>query len=285
MRFAAVMNQALAILIAASVITFPICAESFNTIVPFTAGLQICGAISVGADGNVRISEWSAKRVGIYDKDGKIVGTIKGIGDPSGNVFDNEGNFYVSSYSHRRVWKIAADGTKSVYADGFDVPAGLSWIDDCLYVANRDAGEVVRIEKNGRKTVLAHGLPQPVSVLKINDGALIISCLAGSPRILETDGRISVLIDEIRSSGINIIADGDDAFIFCVISDKNGGGTVERVTLGGVPGSRTARREVLASGFSTPIGTARLSDGRVIFDAWGHGAAYIIETNKQQSKK
>lgn len=94
----------------------------------------------------------------------------------------------------------------------------------------------MRIEKNGKKTVLARGLPQPVSCLRLKDGAFVISCLAGSPRILEADGSLSVLIPEIGASGINVIPDGDDAFIFCVISD----GTVERVALGGSAGNRTA---------------------------------------------
>ena len=241
---------------------------------PFISGLQVCGAISIDADGNIWISDWSGQRVGIYDSEGRLVRTIEGIGDPSGNVFDDKGNFYVSSYSYRQVWKIDPSGRKRVYADGFDVPAGLAWIDGCLYVANRDAGELVRIEKNGRKTVLAEDLPQPVSCLKLKDGALIISCLSGSPRILEKNGKLSVLIPEITSSGINIIPDEDDSFIFCVISD----GTVERVTLGGKPGNRTVKRTVLASGFHTPIGVARLPDGNIIFDAW-HEGVFILEMN------
>lgn len=242
---------------------------------PFTTGLHICGAISIDADENIRISEWSSERVGIYDKNGKLIRTIEDIGDPSGNCFDDEGNYYVCAYSYGRIYKITPDGKKSVYATGFDVPAGIAWIDSAIHVCNRDAGELVRIEKNGKKTVLAKGLPQPVSCLKLKEGAFVISCLAGSPHILEADGSISVLIPEITSSGINIIPDGENAFIFCVISD----GTVEHVTLGGKPGKRTTKREILAKGFSTPIGVARLPDGRIIFDAWGQSAAYIIETN------
>ena len=63
-----------------------------------------------------------------------------------------------------------------------------------------------------------------------------------------------------------MIPDGGDAFIMCAI----GNGTVECVTL-------DARREVLAEGFSTPIGVARLPDGRLIFDALGQGAACVID--------
>lgn len=232
---------------------------------PFVTGLGICGAISYDKAGNVYISEWSSKRVGIYDSDGKNIGVIDGIGDPSGNIFDPDGNFYVSSYSYGRVWRVAPDGQKSVYASGFNVPAGLAWIDGCLYVCNRDAGEVLRIEHNGGKTVLARDLPQPVSVLKMKDGPYIISCLAGNLYRLDADGKLSVFLPEIAASGINIIPDGDDAFILCVISD----GTVERITL-------DKKRVVLAEGFSTPIGVARCPDGRIIFDAWGQSAAYII---------
>ena len=249
-------------------------------LLPFTTGLRICGAVSVDTDENVRISEWSSERVGIYDKGGRLVRTIDGVGDPSGNCFDDEGNFYVCAYSYGRIYKISPDGRKSVYASSFDVPAGISWIDGRLHVANRDAGELVRIEKNGKKTVLARGLPQPVSCLKFKDGAFVISCLNGSPHIMEADSSLSVLIPEISASGINIIPDGDNAFIFCVISD----GTVERVTLGGTAGKRTVTREVLAKGFSTPIGVARLPDGRIIFDAWGQSAAYVLDVNRSTNR-
>ena len=249
-----------------------------ETLTPFVSALDICGALSYDGAGNLYISEWSARRVGIYNARGELADVINGIGDPSGNAFDSEGNFYVSSYSYGCVWKISPDRKKSIYADGFTVPAGLAWIDGRLHVCNRDAGEVVRIEKNGRKTVLARGLPQPVAVMKLKDGACVISCLAGSPRILESDGTLSVLIPEIKASGINIIPDGENSFLFCVISD----GTVERVTLGGTPKKRTVTRTVLARGFSTPIGIARCPDGNVIFDAWGQGAAYIITVQKLQ---
>ena len=68
-----------------------------ETLTPFVTGLHICGAISCGRDRNVYISEWSGERVGIYNKDGNLAGVLDGIGDPSGNVFDPEGNFSVSS--------------------------------------------------------------------------------------------------------------------------------------------------------------------------------------------
>ena len=243
-----------------------------ETLTPFVTGLHICGAISCGRDRNVYISEWSGERVGIYNKDGNLAGVLDGIGDPSGNVFDPDGNFYVSSYSHGCVWRVSPKGEKSIYAGGFDVPAGLAWIDGCLYVCSRDAGEILRIEKDGKKTVIAKGLPQPVSLLKLKDGSYIISCLAGSPRRLDGEGKLSVFIPEITASGINIIPDGDDAFILCAISD----GTVERITT-------DKERTVLARGFSTPIGVARCPDGRIIFDAWGQSAAYIIAAPSEES--
>lgn len=267
------MKKLLLPMIAICMTGFATAQPSSGDLKPFTTGLHICGAISIDSDENVRISEWSSERVGIYDKSGKLLRTIDGVGDPSGNCFDEDGNFYVCAYSYGHIYRITPEGEKSVYASGFDVPAGISWIDGHLHVANRDAGELVRIESNGKKTVLARGLPQPVSCLKLKDGAFIISCLDGSPHILEADGTLSVLIPEITSSGINIIQDGEDAFIFCAISD----GTVERVTLYGKTGKRTVKREILAKGFSTPIGVARLPDGRIIFDAWGQSAAYILE--------
>ncbi|MBQ8089933.1 MAG: hypothetical protein IJ233_04270, partial [Pyramidobacter sp.] len=193
-----------------------------QTLAPFVTGLGICGTVSLDARGNTYISEWSSERVGIYSPEGKLIGAIEDIGDPSGNVFDPDGNFYVSSYSYGRVWRVAPDGTKTVYADGFSVPAGLAWIDGCLHVCSRDAGQIVRIEPDGSRTVIAGGLPQPVALIKMKGGSFIISCLAGSPRRLAPDGTLTVFIPEISSSDISMVPDGDDAFIMCVIS----GGTV-----------------------------------------------------------
>lgn len=244
-----------------------------STLQPLITGLGICGAISIDAQCHIWISEWANRRVGIYDQNGKQIGMLTGIGDPSGNVFDDKGNFYVSAYSLGRVYQISSHGESRIYADGFQVPAGLAWIDGGLSICNRDAGELVRIEWNGTQTVLARGMPRPVSCLRLSDGAIVISCLGGPPHILESDGKLDVLLPEIGASGINIIPDGDNRFIFCVISD----GTVERVTLSGPAHHRTARREVLASGFSTSIGVARLPDGRIIFDAWGQGSAYVLD--------
>ena len=44
---------------------------------PFATGLRICGAVSVDTDENVRISEWSSERVGIYDKGGHPLAPLK----------------------------------------------------------------------------------------------------------------------------------------------------------------------------------------------------------------
>ncbi|MCM1321928.1 MAG: hypothetical protein NC041_09190 [Bacteroides sp.] len=246
--------------------------ETPKTLRPLIKDLHICGAISFDKSDHAYISEWSSERVGIYDKNGNLIRTIEEIGDPSGNTFDDDGNFYVSSYSYGTIWKITPSGEKSIYASGFNVPAGLSWIEGSLYAANRDAGELVSIDKNGRKKVLAENLPQPVSCLKMKDGSIVISCLNGSPHILAPDETVSVLIPQISSSGINIIPDGQNSFLFCVISD----GTVERVTVSKNSESYTAARKILASGFSVPIGIARRSDGKILFDAWGQSAAYLM---------
>ena len=57
-----------------------------QTLKPFVTDLRICGAISVDSDQNIRISEWTSRRIGIYDKRGKLVRTIEDIGEPSGSI-------------------------------------------------------------------------------------------------------------------------------------------------------------------------------------------------------
>ena len=57
-----------------------------QTLKPFVTDLHICGAISVDSEQNIRISEWTSRRIGSYDKSGNLVRTVEDIGEPSGSI-------------------------------------------------------------------------------------------------------------------------------------------------------------------------------------------------------
>lgn len=240
-----------------------------SAMTPFITNLSIPGGLMYDRKGVLYIAEWGSQRICSYDENGKRRLVSEAVGDPSGIAFDEENNLFVAHYSGGVVYKIDQEGKKSIYASGFNVPAGITFIDGLLYVPNRDAGEVVRIEKSGEKTVVASGLPQPVSVLKQGD-KLVVSCLSGPIYVVDPSGHAQVLTPGVVGSGINIVADGDDAFYICIISS----GTVERITMNG-------ERRVLAVGFDTSLGIARRPDGNLVFAAWGQRAAYKLDLGKK----
>ncbi len=226
---------------------------------PLIKELSIPGGVLYDYNEVLHITEWGNQRIFRYDERGMRTVVTEDVGNPAGIAFDKDNNLYVAHYSGDR------QGRKSIYARGFNVPAGITFIDGLLYVPNRDAGEVVRIEKDGKKTFVTSGLPQPVSLLKRGD-KLVISCLSGPIYTVDSSGKAQVLTPGVMGSGINIVPDEDDAFYICVISS----GTVEWITMKG-------ERTVLAEGFSPPLGIAQRPDGNLIFAAWEQRAAYKLD--------
>ena len=71
---------------------------------------------------------------------------------PSGVAADSSGNIYAASFSDNKVFRIAPDGTKSVYVESVNLggPVGIA-IDefDNLYVANYTKNNILKVTQSG----------------------------------------------------------------------------------------------------------------------------------------
>jgi len=243
---------------------------SAKDLVPLISDLHIPGGIIFDRENRLYIAEWGAARVCRYDEKGHRTLVSDQIGRPSGLAFDHEGTLYIASYDLGFIYAMNPGKLEAprVIASGFNVPAGMIWADDSLYIANRDAGEMIRLVRDGekwKKILVSQGHVQPVAMWKRYDGSFIISSLSGGVEYLDAQGRVSVMCRSIHGSGISIVPDGRDAFIVSVINE----GTVERIDMQG-------ERRVLAKGFSTPMGIARRANGKLIVASWGERSAFEI---------
>lgn len=259
-------RRLLCVLLSAIGSSFLVAAES----VPIIDDLHIPGAMAFGPDGMLYIAEWGASRVCKYDDMGRRGMVADEIGRPSGLAFDESGNLYIASYDLGLIYSInpKIGGNPTIIAGGFNVPAGILWADDSLYVANRDEGEIIRLVPKGgswERRLISKGHIQPVAIAKRPDGSFVVSSLSGGVEYLGLDGKISLLCDSLRGTGINILPDGTNAFIMSVINE----GTVERISMDG-------KRQVLAGGFSTPMGLVRRASGELLVATWGEGGVFVI---------
>lgn len=83
--------------------------------------------------------------------DAQTVKTIaSGVGIDDALVLDAEGYLYGSNYDGSAVFKMAPDGTTSIFADGFDTPNGLAFdAEGILYLADNVGNQLYRIYPDG----------------------------------------------------------------------------------------------------------------------------------------
>jgi sugar lactone lactonase YvrE len=244
--------------------------RSAMDLTPLIKDLHIPGGMIFDTEDRLYIAEWGAARLCRYDEKGNRTLVSDQIGRPSGLAFDHEGTLYIASYDLGFIYAMNPKKHEApkVIASGLNVPAGITWADDSLYIANRDAGEIIRLVRDGekwKKILISQGHVQPVATWKRYDGSFVISSLSGGVEYLDAEGRVSVLCGSIHGSGISIVPDGRDAFIVSVINE----GTVELINMKG-------ERRILAKGFSTPMGIARRASGQLIVASWGERSAFEI---------
>ena len=134
-------------------------------------------------------------------------------------------------------------------------------------VANCNAGEIVRLFPDGKKEVVSANHKTPVGLARTQDGSLWISCLNGGIDRIPPGGQARTVFSGLRSPGVGIIADGDDA----VLVADYGGTTVVRVDAGG-------QATVVAGGLRSPVGLVRMGDGRLLAGVWGDNAVLELQS-------
>jgi sugar lactone lactonase YvrE len=153
-------------------------------------------------------TNFSSDTIQVFTWRGAYLGVFARPAQPTGLVFDDSGNLYVSSdnASGYSILKFAPDGTGSIFADsGLSGPHGLVFdTAGNLYVANAKNNTVVKFTQDGVGTVFADGadgLAKPFDLAFDTAGNLYVSNGYGGPAgngsVLKfrPDGRGSVFAD------------------------------------------------------------------------------------------
>jgi DNA-binding beta-propeller fold protein YncE len=126
--------------------------------------------------------------VEVFSLRGSDLGVFANLAKPTGLVFDDAGNLYVSSDNppEASILKFAPDGTGSVFADsGVSGPHALVFdTAGSLYVANARNNRIVKFTPEGVGTVFADaddGLVKPIDLAFDTAGNLYVSNLHGGP--------------------------------------------------------------------------------------------------------
>lgn len=133
-------------------------------------------------------SNWLSSTIQVFNLRGSYLGVFARPANPTGLVFDDAGNLYVSSDnpSGYSILKFAPDGTVTTFANsGLSGPHGLVFdTDGNLYVANIYNNTVVKFTPDGIGTIFAdrtNGLAQPFDVALDTAGNLYVSNGRGGP--------------------------------------------------------------------------------------------------------
>jgi hypothetical protein len=133
-------------------------------------------------------TNWLSNTIQVFTLHGSYLGVLTRPAHPTGLVFDDTGNLYVSSDSGPgySILKFAPDGTVSIFANSsLNGPHGLVFdAAGNLYVANALNNTVVKFTPDGAGTVFADradGLAQPFDLAFDATGNLYVSNGRGGP--------------------------------------------------------------------------------------------------------
>jgi sugar lactone lactonase YvrE len=108
--------------------------------------------------GNLFVSCFASNEVLKISPQKKKQSLIKGIYHPSDLKFDNAGNLYIScfgDYNGTRIYKADSIGNHSIFSDSIQVPLGLLFMDNHLFVSSFASGEILKISPAGKKSLYA----------------------------------------------------------------------------------------------------------------------------------
>lgn len=234
------------------------------------SGFRAPVGLTVDAEGNVYVSNWSAGSVERIAPDGVRSSFAEGLDAPSGLAVGPDGRLFVATYSGDSIVRYDGNGSRQVIASGLSTPAGITFGNDGrLLVTNRAAGEVLSMDpETGTYDVLADGFSLPVGVVDLPDGSLVVSQFGGRVTLVTRAGERRELGGDFGRPGVGIVEDGDDAVFVVDYGDRS----LRRVTLDGR--SAIVTREIQGS----PVALARDRDGALLLGTWGPGNLYRIPT-------
>jgi DNA-binding beta-propeller fold protein YncE len=135
-------------------------------------------------------TNYRSDTIEVFSLTGSDLGVFAKVPGPTGLVFDDAGNLFVSSDRRPNfsIQKFTPDGTGSIFADsgsGLDGPHALVF-DEAgnLYVANAAGDTIVKFTPDAVGTVFADradGLATPIDLAFDTAGNLYVSNLTGGP--------------------------------------------------------------------------------------------------------
>lgn len=140
-----------------------------------------------------------------------------------GLELDNQGNIYLGDFGEKlsgdpgtTVYKLAPDGTQSIFASGLVGASGNTFgPDGNLYQSNIQGGKVSKILSDGTVTDYVTGMSSPVGVVFDNEGNLYVAnCGDNSVKKVTPNGDVSTFADGSLFSCPNGITIDEDQNLY-----------------------------------------------------------------------
>ena len=161
-----------------------------NTGVQSVVGSAFTTPVSVAIDGagNLFVVNYPAPGPGpsiteISPNGASSTFAINGAQNVFGIALDAPGNIYLADTNTNSIYKIAPNGTQSVFAAGVNTPLGLA-LDSAgnIYVSDVDDGNIYKFTPQGVQTTVATGLNQPAG-LAVDAAGDIFYTTIGTPTV------------------------------------------------------------------------------------------------------
>lgn len=139
------------------------------------------------------LSETNAGKTTALGEVSTVGELMPGIG--GGMVVADDGTMFVADFK-TRIWKMAPDGTREVFAEGIDVSSGIALDSRGRVIQSAfKSGEVLRFSPSGdEREVLATGIPGPVGLfVDTDDRIYVTSCHSSSVHTISPEGELSLV--------------------------------------------------------------------------------------------
>lgn len=232
----------------------------------YKAGFSAPTAIAFDKAGNMFVANWSGGGVVKIDATGNASTYAAIAGSPAGLAFDSQGFLYVSDYRDA-IYRVAPDGTTTVFAKGLHTPTGINFNHKGeLLATNRSSNEVVKISPTGEISVIAKGFHTPVGVVEHPDGNIYVSNYSGGISKIDKNGSVTNVSTDFGAPGCGIII-----FQGEVLAVDNGQGMVKNI------GTKGHQTRVIAQNLKQPVALGVHPQGKIYVGTWGDGSVHLLE--------
>ena len=173
----------------------------------FVSGMNGAAGNEFDSEGNLYQANITGGTISKITPDGQVSSFASGISSPIGLAFDSKGDLFVSA-CNGNIWKIAPDGTKSIFSSSslLQCPNGLDLDDaDNVYTSNFDNGQIIKITPDGSASVFATHPGNNNAHLIFKDDIFYVAARAANQiYTMDLDGNTSLF----AGTGIRGLQDG-----------------------------------------------------------------------------